>query len=659
MEWRRHIARYGDGWFPGEPWVRQTFVVLFLLAAALRFWNLPHLPFTHDELSALMRIYPTLGETIQRGVIELDTHPPGVQVFEWGWTRLFGTSEALVKLPFILLALVALFYFHRFALAWTSAGTALVMTALLATLQYTVLYAQIARPYAFGFFTMALLADSLTRYLAFGTRRTLVMVGIAAVLCAYTHHFTLLLAAIMVASVFAVVPRGQWKHYLAMCVIAVFAYAPNLPVFAKQLSLGGLGGWLPPPDAGWLPRYLGWILHFSFPLMLCVGGVVGLAVFGALHKGVLPGPARWLLPLWALSPLAIGYTYSVWREPVLQYSMLLFSFPFLLCWLFVGLRHSSRTFVIGAVAVLALLSTKTLITDRQHYAIFNDSPYAAMVRVAMDQVKEHGAGSTLVVFDAPRPQVEFHVRRHGLDTLCTIHWPRTSEGTGTLLNALFDPRSERIVLGTTNGQLPERLAQAQAIFPYTLALEDHVEGQVRVLSKTASTSPIVDRERLAGLRAGHHQGSFEVDASLPMVHDPDTRTSAWAMEGSTFGLASTYRLLPDTYDPRDQFEAEMCVTQAEAPDTLAVVLELRQGLGTLIYRSSPVPTMGNTSYAVASLSPSWVLASPVLLELGVYAYDPSGHASGQIHHLRLYKRMANPVVDALMVPVRSMGHHPK
>ncbi|HNU56987.1 MAG TPA: hypothetical protein PKN30_10385, partial [Flavobacteriales bacterium] len=88
MDWRGHIARYGDRWFPGDGWVRWTFLILFMLAAVLRFWNLAELPFTHDELSALMRIHPTLGETVRKGVIELDTHPPGVQVFEWAWTRL-------------------------------------------------------------------------------------------------------------------------------------------------------------------------------------------------------------------------------------------------------------------------------------------------------------------------------------------------------------------------------------------------------------------------------------------------------------------------------------------------------------------------------------------------------------------------------------------
>ncbi|MBK9073354.1 MAG: hypothetical protein IPL77_00005, partial [Flavobacteriales bacterium] len=47
-----------------------------------------------------------------------------------------------------------------------------------------------------------------------------------------------------------------------------------------------------------------------------------------------------LLLLWAVVPAALGYAYSVWRAPVLQHSVLLFSFPFLLLALLGGLKFT-------------------------------------------------------------------------------------------------------------------------------------------------------------------------------------------------------------------------------------------------------------------------------------------------------------------------------
>ncbi|HRH37451.1 MAG TPA: hypothetical protein PK760_03850, partial [Flavobacteriales bacterium] len=132
--WREHIARFGTARTPGDPWARRTFWAIMVLAAVLRFWDLPHLPYTHDEISALVRIYPSLGETVQRGVVELDTHPPGVQVFEWLWTRMFSMEEADVKLPFVLFDLLALWLLYRFAQAWSGNAPALYLTALMAVL---------------------------------------------------------------------------------------------------------------------------------------------------------------------------------------------------------------------------------------------------------------------------------------------------------------------------------------------------------------------------------------------------------------------------------------------------------------------------------------------------------------------------------------------
>lgn len=655
MEWRRHIARYGEGWFPGEPWVKWSFVALFALAAILRFWNLPGLPFTHDELSALMRIYPTLGETIQRGVIELDTHPPGVQVFEWAWTRLFGTSEAAVKFPFILLALIALFHLYRFALAWTSAGTALVSTALLATLQYTVLYAQIARPYAIGFFTTALLADRITRYLAFNRRAHLFGVGLAAVLSAYTHHFSLLLAGIMVLSTWPLLVREQRKSFLVMCVLSAVAYAPNLGIFAKQLGLGGLGNWLPPPDAQWLPRYLQWILNFSEPLMVVVGGVFVIGLALVLKGSGTRYPAQWLLPLWGLAPLLIGYGYSVWRSPVLQYSLVLFSFPFLVHWLFMGFRNAPKWFVLVAAILIAITSTTTLVLERQHQRVFSDTPYAAMARVMMNHIVRSGPERSLIIFDAPRPQVEFHLRRQGMDPEKGIVWPREREAQD-LQEQLQDPQWTHVVLGTSNGCLEERVAQVRAHFPYLVHLEDHVEGQVHVFARQQPEHWITDRRLLKALSPGRRAGHVQVDPALSMWHDTLARRSCWDMVGHEFGMEAKYTLPTEPDTREDLYEVEMEVSHLPVGTDLALVTELRDARNALLlYRASAAPASAGT--AVVALSPSWVDAGEAPLELKMYVQNRTKGAA-RIHAIRIYRRDQNPVRNALLAPVKDLGHLP-
>jgi uncharacterized membrane protein len=254
--WREALKERTTLWLPGTVAERYTLLGLLLLALVLRFWGFPSIPFTHDEISALVRVdYPSLSEAITRGVVGVDTHPPGTHAFLWCWTQLFGFGDGAVKAPFIVLSVCALFFLYRFTYAWCGGTVAVICTALLASLQYTVMYGQIARPYAMGFFTTALLADQLTRYLAQGKRLALIGTALAAVLSAYMHHFALMLAAFMCITGLFLVQREQRKTYLIACALAALAYAPNIPLFLAQLGWKGLDEWLTAPTSRWLLDY--------------------------------------------------------------------------------------------------------------------------------------------------------------------------------------------------------------------------------------------------------------------------------------------------------------------------------------------------------------------------------------------------------------------
>ena len=79
--------------------------VIMVVAAVLRLWKLGQVPFMHDEFSALLRTrFDNFHDFIQQGVMP-DSHPIGVQLFLWGWVKLFGWSELWVKLPFVLMGI--------------------------------------------------------------------------------------------------------------------------------------------------------------------------------------------------------------------------------------------------------------------------------------------------------------------------------------------------------------------------------------------------------------------------------------------------------------------------------------------------------------------------------------------------------------------------
>ena len=646
--WRTRLETAARSSLPGDRMQRVALLALLLLASVLRFWDLPHIPYTHDEISALVRIHPSLGETIRTGVVALDTHPPGVQVFEWAWTRLFGMGEAAVKLPFILLSIAALFFLYRFASAWAGSQEALVVTALLATLQYTVMYGQIARPYAFGFFTTALMADQLTRYLGSGRRTALAGFAAAAVLSAYTHHFALMLAAFMAITGLLLVASNHRKPYLAACAMAAVLYLPNIPIFLRQLGQKGLEGWLAAPTPSWIPDYLWWLAHCTWTL----GAIWAVLILGSLalkirHRDTI-APLWAITLLWGLGPLVVGYAYSVWRAPVLQYSMLIFSFPYLVLGLLAGLRHLPSRWLLPVLALVACASTFTLVQVRKHYDTFYRSRYVAITDGIMQASTVPGR---LALVDTPDEAIQFLLRqRHaGPPTAPYINLRGHSAAWVDSLLASLD--ASEVFLGLTPGTVPERAAQVQAAFPFMAERHDMVEGQTFVFRADPAAGSVEDSGWNSRVTPEAIKGEgWTVDADLPLWHDTTSAYGipAWDLTGREYGILLDVPVYKVTQEDNAVIEARLDIIHATGTG-LNLVTELKAGEESTFYRSQ------------ACFRESGPLVSAIPLadlpghghgqRLRVYVWNMGG-ATARISSVEVKVREGNPWLYGFVEPLK-------
>jgi hypothetical protein len=322
---------------------------------------------------------------------------------------------------------------------------------------------------------------------------------------------------------------------------------------------------------------------------------------------------------------------------------------------FMGFRNAPKWLVLVAAGLIAITSTTTLVVERQHQRVFSDTPYAAMVRVMMNHIVRSGPERSLIIFDAPRPQVEFHLRRHGWDPDKGIFWPREHDAR-TVQEQLGDAQWTHVVLGTSNGCVEERVAQVRVHFPYLVHLEDHVEGQVHVFARQQPEHWITDRRLLQVISPSRRAGHVQVDQTLGMWHDTLARRSCWEMVGHEFGIEAKYTLPTEPDTREDLYEVEMDVSHLPAGTDLALVTELRDARNALLlYRASAAPA--NTGTAVVALSPSWVDAGEAPLELNIYVQNRTKGAA-LIHAIRLYRRDQNPVRNALLAPVLRLGHLP-
>lgn len=650
----QHLLAHTTSWLPGTVAERGLFGVLLLLAAVLRFWGFPNIPFTHDELSAITRVDdPSLLSSIRHGVIDVDTHPPGVHVFLWAWTRLFGFHEGVVKLPFILLSLGALVLFYRFAYAWTSGATALIATAVLASLQYTVMYGQFARPYAAGLFTTAWLADQLTRYLAHRKRSALVQIAIAATLSAWIHHFAALSAAILYLTGWSWLERGTRKAYTIAGIVAVLAYLPNLPILLRQLAWGGLAGWLNPPDSAWLPAYAWWLAHSSWIL----AAAWMILLLGAGRQRLrLPGEARlWVITLaWGVLPLLIGFAYSVWYAPVLQYSVLLFSFPYVLVGALAGLRKLPFRLTAAAAIGYAMLATVTLVWSRRYYQVLYHSKYEALVRGTIEAEHE----GRLAIVASPEHIIRFYRRQ----------W-HVADGAAPYVNVHDRPASYLdSVLAAHPGQPvfyaqffstdPENVARIQMHAPFLVQRSDMLEGQAFRFDTRPSVRRMEDHGFRSDLAPAAVSGEGWSGATrVPVVTDTSSHAYGHVRRWDLAGLDHAFRFsLPAARiapGRNDVVELTADLEGLAMHSHPRVAIMLRSAEGTVFERTAGLETTyvrAGRARLVAALKLSDLPADRRGLAVEAEVRNPGGNAV-RVISLRVAVREGDPVLYGMFAPI--------
>ncbi len=365
---------------------------IFIVAAILRFWDFRHIPFTFDELSALSRTtFNNFSDLINYGV-RVDGHPAGVQVFLYYWIRLFGNAEWIVKLPFLLAGLASVWIAWLIAKLWFSPTAGIFTATYIASLQLFVLYSQIARPYASGLFLTLTMVYFWSLYILKGYKiKHLVLFVLFASFSCYNHHFSLLFAAIVGVSGLWFVKPEKLKVYMFAGIAIFVLYIPHLSIFFSQLKIGGIGGWLSKPSPWFLFQFIYWLMHYSISTIFVFIVVLFFLFFYSekINRNITIKKIRIVMLLWFLLPIVIGYAYSVFVSPVLQYSMLIFSTPYLFMYLFSYIGKTKKLYLIISVIFILIINVFSLINKREHYKILYKQPFEQVVKNALELNKKY------------------------------------------------------------------------------------------------------------------------------------------------------------------------------------------------------------------------------------------------------------------------------
>jgi hypothetical protein len=387
-------------------------IFITAVGAALRMFRLNEIPFTYDELSALSRThFNSFHDLIQKGVAG-DGHPAGVQVFLYYWVKIFGYQEWAVKLPFILMGILCIPLIYQIGRKWFGKSEGIIAACLMAGLQYPVMYSQIARPYISGLFLILLLAVIWNSVMAKATVRNLFAFAVVLALCAYNHYFSLLTAAGIVATGLFVIDRKYLLKYMLAILFSVALCLPHSHVFLQQLQLKGLE-WVPAPTPGFFKNYLYYIFNFSDYILVAVTLLLAQGIyFYTKSKPPVKLKFRLIALLWFAIPAAIGYFYSVYRAPVLETSVLIFGFPFLLLFICSFVTLPTSYFRDIEIGVLLLILIVSLGWERSYYKLFYHAETEMFARHIAGYEKAYGNGRVIAVVNTNPEYLDTYKKKY-------------------------------------------------------------------------------------------------------------------------------------------------------------------------------------------------------------------------------------------------------
>lgn len=472
--------------------------LLVLIGAMFRFYNYSDWSLSNDELSAITRLeFTSFSEMIEQGVRLNDMHPVGVQSFLWVWTHLFGVTESMLRLPFVLLGIATISLLYLTTRNFFGKYPAVLTLAVFVALEFPILYAQLARPYSPGLFFSMLVLYSWSAMIWHSFSWNWKYAGLfilAGVGSMYAHYFSFLFTAVVGVSGFFLIAKEQRWKYVSCGALMFLLYIPNYNVFLYQFSIGGLGGsegWLGPPgnDAIW--KYVLYCFNESLFLLLFILLSSLLAIY--FFKPNLKWKVQHsMCLLFFMLPALVAYFYSIYKNPVFQYSILLFSFPCVLMFIFSWIDIKLNTWKHLLFAGILLLVTFYHSVFSQHF--YGKQYFAPFKNVAEKMAEynlKYGTGKTIATVNVIHPNyIHYYSDRYASSPIFEQYICNRASQFIALKQMLDTSTATTMIHGWCNNyHAPEVEMIIAEKFPYLVQYDPLFNAGVLVYSKD-STLPL-------------------------------------------------------------------------------------------------------------------------------------------------------------------------
>jgi hypothetical protein len=640
----------------GYQWIKENSALLLILltAVVLRFWNFSAVPFTHDEFSALFRTrFDNFGDLIYYGV-RVDGHPAAIQVLMYYWIQWFGESTVAVKLPFTLMGVLSVYLVYAIGKKVVNKSVGLISAATITALQFTVMYSQIARPYISGFFFSLLLVLALAKMVkedkCYFWRNSVFFV-LSMSLCTYNHYFSFLFALIVGITAFFLFPKKVYWKLLLMAVAVFVLYIPFLPTFFYQLNVGGIGGsdgWLGAPEPDFIVRFIAYIFNFSWELVVLLVGVIGWTL---VTKNYEKPSWKWYLLLfsWFFLPFLIGYIYSVKVNPVIQYSTLIFSFVYLVYFLFIHMKELSAKANLIIVAAILIVGSYSLVVKRQYYHYFYQSPYYSLIEDMYAFKKQHKDAFTLS--QSHIPITNYYCKQANLDS--NFVWVDSFENLVKLQDYVKQAAllQDEFFLGSLHNLHPVIVPIIQVYFPTIQHQKDYWGATSFAFRKGKDTRQEISTLNLA---QPTKNSNWQLDASKVKLVD---KNPVYQLEeGEEWGLSYSQNLAKMKHLKNDFLDVKIVLDTLNVTENLSLVVSLSSGDSTFFWREEVLSSFVDVNslisqdpFILASVKLSDMSSNKRDVQFKTYLWNKDKKAV-RIKQFEIKLRSGNPVIYGIVEP---------
>lgn len=498
---------------------------------------------TADEVSALLRLqFDTFSEMLQNGV-KPDGHPAFTQVLLWFWIKLFGDSEFAVRLPFVVLGTASVWFGAQAARRWFGGGCGLATASALAFLQFPIMYSQLARPYAPGFFFTMFAAYFVAR---FGEERKanwkhVAGFAIAGAGAAYSHYFSLYTTLLLGVGGSFLATKENRKPYIVSAVAAVLLFLPHIPFTLSQLSIGGVGGpggWLGAPTNDFFGTHFFYIFNSSLGLMIVL---LFLGAIGLIFNFRRTGKRQIVMLLLWLIPMLTGYFYSIYVNPVLQHSVLLFSFPFLIMLLFSWLPYDENSNWSYRYVFVLMIPLLLYITIHKPFRLTHHfGRLKEIVEVYEETESQFGSDKVDVMFNVDDPYFINYYRKNKrkINTAHDQYFTYDGLELSQLRKAVNSSQADYFVYGwSTRESFPAAEDIIREKFPCLIEKQEWFNSAVYVFARNADSSSVLSNNQQL-FRSSVNCCDFKTENSAGTcgnwIGDPEIFEERIALSGTPF-----------------------------------------------------------------------------------------------------------------------------